>query len=115
MKRLDRPLFPDVSGQVGGVRQPGFRAGDAKGGDGRDQLAAQVHDIPFDQEYLADVRERQILGGGQYLDGAGGDPAVAFVGGGAATGTWAQGSALRASNRACRFSFTGNTNSPPWS
>jgi hypothetical protein len=86
VKRLDRPLFPDVSGQVGGVCLLGFRAGDAKGGDGGDRLAVQVRDVPFDQEYLADVRERQVVGGGQYLDGAGGDPAVAFVGSGA--GDW---------------------------
>ena len=32
-----------------------------------------------------------------------------------ATGTWPQGSVLRASNRARRFSFTGSTNSPPCS
>src|SRR6266568_4245676 len=32
-----------------------------------------------------------------------------------ATGTWAQGSVLRAPDSACRFSFTGNTNSPPCS
>jgi hypothetical protein len=66
VKRLDRPLFPDVSGQVGGVCQLGFRAGDAKGGDGGDWLAVQVRDVPFDQEYLVDVRERQVVGGGQY-------------------------------------------------
>ena len=34
VKRLDRPLFPDVSGQVGGVYLLGFRAGDAERGDG---------------------------------------------------------------------------------
>ena len=82
VKRLDRPLFPDVAGQVGGVCLPGFRAGDAECGDGRDRLAVQVRDVPFDEEHLADVRERQVVGGGQDLDGAGGDPAVAFIGGG---------------------------------
>ena len=42
----------------------------------------QVSDVPFDQEHLADVRERQILRRGQHLDGAGGDPAVALISGG---------------------------------
>jgi hypothetical protein len=42
VKRLDRPLFPDVSGQVGGVCLLGLRAGNAERGDRRDRLAAQV-------------------------------------------------------------------------
>jgi hypothetical protein len=84
VRRLNRPLFPDESGQVGGVCQLGFRAGDAEGGDGGDRLAVQVRDVPFDQEYLpVDVRERQVIWSGQDLDGAGGDPAVPFAGGGA--------------------------------
>ena len=112
VKRLDRPLFPDVR-QAGRVCLPGFRAGDAERGDGGDRLAVQVGDVPLDEEHLADVRERQILRRGQHLDGAGGDPAVSFVGGGAGYRHWAQGSASRASIRACRFSFTGDTNSPP--
>jgi hypothetical protein len=33
-------------------------------------------DIAFDQPDLVDVRERQVGGGGQDLDSAGGDPAV---------------------------------------
>lgn len=86
MQGLDRPLFPDVSGQVGGVCLAGFRAGDAKRSDGRDRVAVQAGDVPFDQEHLADVRERQAVGGGQDLDGAGGDPAVASVGGGVGDG-----------------------------
>jgi hypothetical protein len=40
--------------------------------------------FPIDNMYKCSepVRERQILGRGQHLDGAGGDPAVAAVGGG---------------------------------
>ena len=112
---LDRPLFPDVAGQGGGVCLPGFRAGDAECGDGRDRLAVQVRDVPFDQEHLADVRERRIVRRGQDLDGAGGNAAVALIGGGMGDEPPRPGSASRASNRARRFSFTGNTNSPPWS
>lgn len=70
------------SGQGGGIGPVRFRAGDAEGGDGRDWLAVQVGDVPLDEEYLADVRERQPFGGGQDLDRAGGDPPVALVGGG---------------------------------
>ena len=65
VQRLNRPLFPDVSGQGGGVCLPGFRAGDAERGDSRDRLAVQAGDVPFDQEHLADVRERQIVGAGK--------------------------------------------------
>ena len=83
MKRLDRPLLPDVSGQVRGVCLLGFRAGDAERGDSRDRLAAQVSDVPLDEEHLADVRKRQILRRGRHLDGAGGDPAVTLISGGA--------------------------------
>ena len=78
MRRLDRPLLPDVAGQGGGVCLTGFRAGDAEGGDGGDGFARQVGDVPFDEEHLADVREWQVIRGGQDLDGAGGDPAVAL-------------------------------------
>jgi hypothetical protein len=46
-------------------------------------FARQVGDMPFDEEHLADMRERQVIRGGQDLDGAGGDPAVALIGGGA--------------------------------
>src|SRR6266851_3755141 len=60
----------------------GFRTCDAERGDGRDRLAAQAGDVPLDEEHLADVRERRVIGGGQDLDGTGGDPAVALVGGG---------------------------------
>lgn len=94
MQGLDRPLFPDVSGQVGGVCLAGFRAGDAKRSDGRDRVAVQAGDVPFDQEHLADVRERQAVGGGQDLDGAGGDPAVASVGGGVGNGYLCSASAV---------------------
>ncbi|MGH3989966.1 MAG: hypothetical protein ACRDTZ_22035, partial [Pseudonocardiaceae bacterium] len=38
-----------------------------------------VGDVAFDQPDLVDVRERQVGGGGQGLDGAGGDPAVGGV------------------------------------
>src|ERR1019366_9262667 len=75
----------------------------------------QVRDVPFDQEYLVDVRERQILRRGQHLDGAGGDPAVAFIGGGVGDRHLAPCSVSRASNRVRRFSFTGSANSPPCS
>ena len=115
VKRLDRPLFPDVSGQAGSVCLPGFRAGDAERGDGGDRLAVQVRDVPLDEEHLADVRERQILGRGQDLDGAGGDPAVALVGGGMGYRHLAPGQRVESIEQGRRFSFTGSTNSPPWS
>ena len=79
---LDRPLLADIAGQVGGACPPGFRTRDAERGDGRDRLAAQAGDVPLDEEHLADVREREVIGSGQDLDGPGGNPAVALIGGG---------------------------------
>jgi hypothetical protein len=81
VKRLNRPLFPDVSGQAGGVCPVRGGAGHAERGYRGDRVAAQVSDVPLDQVHLADVRERQVLRRGQHLDGAGGDPAMAAVGG----------------------------------
>ena len=81
----------------------------------RDRLAAQVSDVPLDEEHLADVRERQILRRGQHLDGAGGDPAVALIGGSMGDRHLTPGQRVEAPNRARRFSFTGSTNSPPCS
>jgi hypothetical protein len=65
VQRLDRPLFPDVSGQARGVCLLGLRAGDAERGDGGDRLAVQAGDVPLDEEHLADVRERQVVGAGR--------------------------------------------------
>jgi hypothetical protein len=76
-------------GQTGGVclpARPGPQAGDAERGDGRDVPAAQVGDVPLDQEHLPDVRERQPVGGWQDLDRAGGDAPVALAGGGVSDG-----------------------------
>ena len=87
---LDGPLLADVAGQAGGVRPFRFRAGDAERGDGRDRLAAQVDDVPLDQEDLGDVRERELFGGGQDLDGAGDDPPVALSVAECATWTYFQ-------------------------
>jgi len=67
-QRLDRPLVPDIPGQVGGVCVLGSRAGDAERGDSGYRLAAQAGDVPLDEEHLADVRERQAVRGGQDLD-----------------------------------------------
>jgi hypothetical protein len=65
VQRLDRPLLPDVTGQGDGVCPAGFRAGDAERGDVGDGFARQVGDVPFDEERLADVRERQVVGAGR--------------------------------------------------
>ena len=59
------------------------------------------------------MREREPFGGGQDLDGAGGDAPVALVGGGVRDRDVLQGRASIASNRERRFSFTGKMNSPP--
>jgi len=56
-------------------------AGHAERGHRRDGVAIQVADVSFDEQDLADVRERQILRRGQHLDGAGGDPAMPAVSG----------------------------------
>ena len=111
---LDGPLLADVAGQGGGACLFRFRAGDAERGDGRDRLAVQVGDVPLDQEDLADVRERQPFGGGQDLDGAGGDAPVALVGGGVRDRDVSS-RAGRRSRRTGRAGSPspGSTNSPP--
>jgi len=81
VKRLNRPLPADVGGQAGGAGAVRGGAGHAERGYCGDRVAVQVSDVPFDQVHLADVRERQVLRRGQHLDGAGGDPAMAAVGG----------------------------------
>ena len=113
MQGLDRPLLPDVAGQIGRACLPGLRAGDAERGDRRDRLALQVGDVALDEEDLADVREREPFGGGQDLDGAGGDRPWPLSVAACAIGTSFQGRASMASNSARRFSLTGKTNSPP--
>ena len=61
-------------------RRPTYRrAGHAECGDRGQWGAGGVGDVAFDQPGLVDVRERQVRGGGQYADGAGGDSAVAGV------------------------------------
>jgi len=66
-------------GQAGGTGPVRGGAGHAERGHRRDGVAIQVADVSFDEQDLADVRERQILRRGQHLDGAGGDPAMAAV------------------------------------
>ncbi len=61
MQRLDRPLPAHVADQVGGAGPVGGGAGHAESGHRRDRVAVQVTDVPFDEQDLADVRERQIL------------------------------------------------------
>ena len=113
MKGLDRPLLADIAGQVGGACPPGFRTRDAERGDGRDRLAAQAGDVPLDEEHLADVREREVVGSGQDLDGPGGDPAVALIGGGMSDRDLVPRQCVEGIEQGRRFSFTGSTNSPP--
>ena len=61
---------------TGGV---GGQVRHAERGDRGGRGAVEGGDVAFDQPDLVDVRERQILGCGQDLDGAGGDPAVAAL------------------------------------
>ena len=82
MEGLDRPLAADKGGD-GFEGAPGrVQAGDAERGDVGDGRAVQGGDVPLDETSLAGVRERQVAGRGQDLDGAGLDPAVAAVDGG---------------------------------
>src|SRR5258708_583831 len=81
VQRLDCPLLAHMAAQVSGAGPVRGRAAHAGRGDRREGVAGQVAHVAFDQQDLADVRERQVLGGGHDLDGAGGDPAVAPVGG----------------------------------
>jgi hypothetical protein len=55
-------------------------AGDPQHGDGRGCRAGDVGDVAFEQEGLVDVREGQVIGRGQDLHGACGDPPVTTVG-----------------------------------
>jgi hypothetical protein len=50
-----------VAGQLGGADPLGRRTGHAERGYRGDWPSVPVGDVPLDQVYLADVRERQIL------------------------------------------------------
>ncbi len=76
---LDRPFGSGERGEPGRAGLGGGQAGDAEGGDVGPGGAVQGADVPLDQEHLTGVRERQVAGGGQDLDGAGLVPPVATV------------------------------------
>jgi hypothetical protein len=78
----DRPLAADQGGDRFGGGAGGVQAGDSERGDVGQRGAVQGGDVPFDEIGLADVRERQVAGRVENLDGAGFDPAVAAAGGG---------------------------------
>ena len=79
VQRLDAPVLADEGGHLFGGGAGVGQAGHAEGGDRGARGAGGVGDVTFDQPDLVDVRERQVGRGGQYADGAGGDPAVAGV------------------------------------
>jgi hypothetical protein len=66
---LDSPVPADVDRDDGRGAAPGGHAGDAERCDVRFWVAAQVGDVPFDQERLRGMRE-DAGRGGQDLDGA---------------------------------------------
>jgi hypothetical protein len=69
--------------------------------------------VALDQPDLVDVREREVGGGGQHLDGAGGDAAVTGVDVTEGDRYPGPGRALSAAKSLGWFSLTVNTNPAP--
>jgi len=68
---LDGPFRAGEGGEPGRAGLGRGQAGDAERGDIGAAAAVQAADVAFDQEDLRRVREREVFGGRQHLDGAG--------------------------------------------
>jgi hypothetical protein len=79
VQRLDAPVVADQAGEAFGGAGVGGQVGHAQRCRRGVWSTGRIGDVAFDQPDVVDVRERQVGGCGQDLDGASGDAAVAGV------------------------------------